>query len=226
MPTIRTHLPTDTRPDNLKIKRVPPRGNLQGICLAPELTVVDTHYWHGRTCPCERELNADGFTIDDAACEPCQQKQGYRPHVYIPVWEPSSQTRYLLEITTHAAKPLADYLDAHGTLRGCAIYAFRPKGIANGAVVIQTSPVNQTITHLPAAPNVTAALAILWRLPATAFTSALAAEPEIRTPDNHATPVTKSRVRPAALAAMRTQTDDPGIPQRIGEILAGNGKPK
>lgn len=224
MPTFRNTLPTSAKTENLKLRRVPARGPLQAICLSNDLTVVDTHFWRGRTCPCERELNDAGFTIDDSACEACQGKQGYRPHVYVACWDPRSESRFLLEITPHAAKPLADYIADRGTLRGCSIYATRPKGTANAAVVITTAPINQSLTRLPADPNVPAALAILWRLPRDAMQTAADVCRDVDERAEQPPAVQRSRPDPNVTRAVRTQQDNATDPPTVGAIIAGNGK--
>jgi hypothetical protein len=223
MPTFRNNLPTSARTENLKLRRVPPRGPLQAIILSTELTVVDTHYWRGRTCPCERELNPEGFTIDDSNCEACQHKQGYRPHVYVACWDPRAEIRFLLEITPHAAKPLADYIADRGTLRGCSIYATRPKGKENAAVTITTAPVNQSITRLPNPPDVPAALAILWRLPRNCMDPAAAVCREIDERSKEPVHVQQARPNPAAAHRLQNQPDNATDPPTIGAIIAGNG---
>lgn len=210
MPTFRTSLPPKTRPDNLKLKRVPPRGVLTAICLSDELTVVDTHFWHGRTTPCEREVNEAGDTIDDSTCEPCNAKHGYRPHAYVACWDPKLSQRFLLELTAFAAQPLATYRAAQGTLRGAILYAFREKGTPNGAVTIRTEPANLTTTHLPTAPNVPAALQILWRLPAGSYQPAAAVEQTMDAVDGHCPTVNRLRPNGTKLAEMHTPPDNAG----------------
>jgi hypothetical protein len=197
MPTFTSVLPTATTVQNLKLRRVPSRGVLHALCLSSNLTVCDTHYWHGRTCPCERQTTPEGFTLDDSMCEPCAAKQGYRPHVYLACWDSQLRQRYLLELTAFAAQPLAAYLTANGTLRGCAIVAIREKGTPNGKVTVTTNAVDLTHLALPNEPSVPAALRVLWRVPANAY-------------DEAPKPAPVNRLRPSRvpLHAMRNQTDN------------------
>ena len=123
MPTFRTSLPSISRHQGFDLKRTPTSSALCGIITCEDLIVCDTHYFHGRTIPCERLTNAEGKTIDDTCCHPCTLKTPYRCHVYLSAFDLKKFEHFLFECTSNAAKPLEDYKLANGTLRGCNFYA-------------------------------------------------------------------------------------------------------
>lgn len=169
MPTYRTTLPEKSKHQGFDLKRTPEAGSLQAIVTSENLLVCDTHFFHGRTAPCERIVNDQGKTIDDSFCLACKEKIAYRCHVYVSAFDAKKQEHFIFECTDNAAKPLEEYKTASGTLRGCVLYATRPKGLKNSKVVIETSSVNLAKVKIPQPPDLIRALAVIWRLPVTAF---------------------------------------------------------
>jgi hypothetical protein len=213
MPTWRTELPPEGKNHGYDLRRTPTHGNLIGIISSDHLLVCDTHYWHGRTTPCERECNAEGKTIDDSHCPACLEKAAWRTHVYVSVFDLRKREHFIFECTTNAAKTLQEYHDATGTLRGCILNACRPKQTPNAKVSILTNPADLSKCSLPQAPNIADALAIIWRLPSTAIEK----HPMKYSP-------TELRTNAKRLRAMRTQPDNACDPPTIGDIVNGNGQ--
>lgn len=209
MPNYRNQLPTEKTNMGFRILRTPQTTALTGIVTSPGLLVCDTHFWHGRTSPCERIVGPDGATLDDSVCSACQNKQAYRDHVYVSAFDPKTPSHFLFECTCHAAKPFAEHIEAHGTLRGCCFHATRPKQTPNGRVVILTTTATLTKTVLPAAPNVELALAVIWRLPLTGF-----ALTDQRPGRRSAT------TKPDRMAEMRNQPDNAADPAGIADVVA------
>lgn len=197
MPTFSTKLPAQGKHQGFDLCRTPTNSALQAIITSDQLLVCDTHFWHGRTMPCERVVNENGKTLDDSACLACQQKQPFRTHVYVSAFNAKSHEHFIFECTATAAKPLEEHASAAGTLRGCIFHASRPKGGPNSKVVILTNVANPRNVQLPAAPNVAAALAVIWRLPRQAI-EVILTEPGLPT------------IRPVAdvLNDIRNQEDD------------------
>lgn len=224
MPTWRTELPPEGKNRGYDLHRTPTTGSLTAIITSEDLLVCDTHHWNGRTTPCERECNAEGRTIDDSHCPACLEKAAWRSHVYVSAFDAKKREHIIFECTAHAAKVLAEYRDAAGTLRGCIINACRPKGTPNGKVCILTHAADLSKCPLPAAPDVVAALAVIWRLPRKAL--GLQTEAVDNMPHNEAQKPRAAhvRTRPAVLAAMRNQPDNACDPPTIGAIVAGNGE--
>jgi len=213
MPTWRTELPAEGTNRGYDLRRTPTNGNLVAIITCDDLLVCDTHYWHGRTTPCEREFNPEGKTIDDSHCPACVEKQAWRTHVYVSAFDGKRRDHFIFECTTHAAKTLQEYRQAAGTLRGCILNACRPKSTPNGKVSILTHAADLTRCSLPAAPSIPDALAVIWRLPRTAL-------------EEHSTRqnATELRTNAKRLRPMREQPDNASDPLSIGDIVKGNGR--
>jgi len=224
MPTWRTELPPEGKNRGYDLKRTPTSAPLIAIITSTELLVCDTHYWHGRTTPCERQCNAEGRTIDDTQCPACLEKAAWRSHVYVSAFDAKKREQFIFECTTHAAKVLKEYHDAAGTLRGCIFNATRPKQTPNGKVCIITHAADLSKTFLPEAPDVTAALAVIWRLPRKALDLTTAFIDNMPHPEARHPRATHIRPRAAPLDQMRNQPDNAGGEQTVGQIIAGNGE--
>ena len=202
MPTFSSDLPTERKHMGFDLKRTPADKPLQAIVTAEAMTVTNTHYWGGRTVPCE---------MPD--CEACNASVPYRTHVYVSAFDPKTHVHLIFECTEHAARAFAEYITANSTLRGCYFSAARPKGTKNGQVVITTRPADLTRVSLPSPPDLVQALSVIWRLPTPALSERIdaAGKRSFRT---------DSRIT----APMRTQPDNQPDPPTIGEIIdAGNG---
>lgn len=201
MPTFRTELPKDNGPKGLQLRRTPKEAALTGIVTCDNVVIVDTHYWHGRTTPCERQTNDAGRTIDDSACQPCREKQSWRTHCYVSTWSAKTQEHFLFECTAQAAVAFLEYRAANKTLRGCGFAATRPRGTTNGKVTIITKAVDLSRTPCPNAPDVHEALLVIWRIPLTAKQTE-------QTPDGR----TIGHVNGKKTRSMREQADNAGLP--------------
>lgn len=210
MPTWRKTLPPDGKHQGFSLKRTPTTGALQGIITCERLFVCDTHYWHGRTMPCERVTNESGETIDDSGCNACQQKQPYRTHVYVSAFDGKNRTHFLFECTANAAKPLQEYFEATATLRGCIFHSSRAKAAANSKVIIETNTANLARVQLPNAPDIPTALAVIWRLPLSAIVAQEEANRDIVDGQGYATNQSVLRTKTGELKKVREQDDDAG----------------
>jgi len=204
MPTWRNELPTVQKHMGFDLRRTPATGTIQAICTCDNILVCDTHFWHGRTLPCERP-----------DCQACGQAIPYRTHVYVSAFDPRKAEHFLFECTAHAAKPLQEYHEANTTLRGCVFHASRPKGTKNSKVCIETNTANLKNVNLPQSPNLILALSVIWRLPLTG----LAIEHE-----QFRQPKVETKAKP--LHEMREQEDNQPDPPTIGDIIDGNGQLK
>lgn len=212
MPTWSTKLPKLQKHMGYDLRRTPQCASLQAIVTCPELLVCDTHFWGGRTIPCERQHVEINGTISAGNCPACNEAVPYRTHVYVSALETKTREHFIFECTAHAAKSLEEYRLANGTLRGCIMHASRPKMLKNAKVVIQTSPANLGRVNLPDPPNVILTLTTIWRLPLTG----LAIEDK-----RHENPTVRTKKEP--INRMREQPDNQPDPPTIGEILGGNG---
>jgi len=153
MPIYSHDVPDQPSGHALPIRRTPSYGALTAIVTTPDILGCYTHYWHGRTIPCEKP-----------DCEPCNDGSPFRWHSYLAAWETKTALHFIFEMTAAAVEPLISYRDAHGTIRGCLFQAKRWKERPNGRILIQTKPADLTEINLPNPPDMEKCLATLWNL--------------------------------------------------------------
>lgn len=151
--------PPDPRGNSLNLLRTPTGRPITGIVTSDDLVGTATHFYHGRTMPC-----------DKGNCEPCHKGLPWAWHGYISLFARKSHTQCLFEMTAKAVDPLKTYRLAHGTLRGCMLHARRVNSAPNARVVIETSVADLQSITLPEAPNILEALSIIWRIELPAIT--------------------------------------------------------
>ena len=154
MPNYTHNIPDSPSGPALPIRRTPAYTPMQAIVTSPDLIGTYTHYYKGRTVPCE-----------SPDCEPCQEGIPFRWHAYLAAHDRKTALHFIFEVTAAGAEPFIDYRDSHGTLRGCLFQARRHMQRQNGRVLIQTKPADLTEIRLPKPPDLTKCLAILWNLP-------------------------------------------------------------
>jgi len=204
MPTWSNQLPPLCKHTGYDIRRTPATSALQAIVTNEDILVCNTHYFHGRTTPCEKP-----------ECAACNEGMPSRTHVYVSAFDPRTQQHFIFECTSNAAKAFADYRDANGTLRGCHFYATRPKGTKNSKVVIQTNTANLGKINIPSPPDLVKALCVIWRIPTDGATAKK---------EKHRPPIVKTNNN--RLRDMRFQPDNMPDPPTIGDIIAGNNNGK
>ncbi|HUW85006.1 MAG TPA: hypothetical protein VMZ31_19670 [Phycisphaerae bacterium] len=224
MPTWRTKLPAEEKNRGFDLRRTPTNGNLVGIITCKELLICDTHYWHGRTMPCERECNEEGRTVDDSHCPACQEKAAWRSHVYVSAFDGKRREHFIFECTTNAAKTLQEYYEAAGTLRGCILNACRPKGTPNGKVSILTHAADLSKNNLPEPPDIALTLCMIWRVPRTGLAFQLEHDRDLQPHRSKRTKATHARASREPMDRMRNQPDNAADPQTIGDFVKGNGQ--
>jgi len=154
MPIFTNAPPQDDRAYSLPLARTPANGKLIGIITTHDLIGCATHWYGGRTIPCEGET-----------CKACLEGVPWRWHSYIAAMLKGTRHHVLLEFTAQASEKLIEYRDAHKTLRGCGITAKRLRNRANGRVMLTCTQTDLESIHLPPEPNVTKALSLIWGLP-------------------------------------------------------------
>ena len=213
MPTWSNQLPTKKKHMGFDIIRTPQSRPIQAIITCDDILVCDTHFWGGRTLPCERKHQEQDGTLSAGNCSACNGSVPFRSHVYVSAIDCKSRDHFIFECTAFAAKPLSEYREATGTLRGCVFHAIRPKGQPNSRVVIETNTMNLTKIKLADPPNLKLALTTIWRLPLTG----MAIEDQRgRHPEAHTVKKPLDR--------MRNQPDNQPDPPTIGEVIKGNGR--
>jgi hypothetical protein len=211
MPTFSSELPSEKKHMGFDIVRTPTSKAIQAIITCEELLVCDTHYWGGRTLPCERKQQLPDGTLAAGSCPACNDAMPFRTHVYVSAIDTKTHEHFIFECTSHAAKPLADYHRATGTLRGCIFHSSRPKGCPNSKVIIETNTTNLARTQLPEPPNLVRALTVIWRIPqaGTKINREKSQQPRLQP-------------QKEPLNRMRNQPDNQPDPSKINDVLAGN----
>lgn len=158
MPTYQNSPPRDDTGFALTIRRTPPGPPTIGIITCADLIGTNTHFYGGRTIPCETPT-----------CKACSEGHPYRWHSYISALDPKTHQQYILELTAGTTLPLVNYRNAHGSLRGCCFRATRANWAKNSRVTLQLKPADLTDLILPPPPQLDRCLAILWSLPLPAL---------------------------------------------------------
>lgn len=153
MPTFSNAPPEDAQGFNLPLHRCPSKGKLQAIVTSADLTGCKTHFWGGRTVPCE-----------DLECVACPEGVPWRWHSYLSAFLPTKGLHFIFESTARATEPFLLYKKAHGSLRGCLFQASRATSRSNSRVNIQTKPADLSSLQLPEAPEIPLVLATIWNM--------------------------------------------------------------
>ncbi len=160
MPNWSNELPPAPTHHGFDLKRTPADRPLRAIVTSEDLSVCWTHYWGGRTVPCE-----------SPECEACKALSPSRSHCYLTAIDCTTREHFLFECTALAAVPFTIYRDSYHTLRGCLFQASRPKRRRNAKVEILCKPADLTKITLPQPPDIPRAMAVIWQLPGTAVKS-------------------------------------------------------
>ncbi len=170
----------------LRLMRTPSGVPFVGIITCAKVIGVSTHYYGGRTMPCQ-----------PPECPACTDGVPWRWHGYLSCLNKKTREHVLFELTAQAAETVIQYGDQHGTLRGSVFQATRPGYRTNGRVYVQIKAWDGETIVLPDEPKILRALCVVWNLPFSA----------IETPDNiKGTPhvdVDVQRVRDLQLAPER-----------------------
>lgn len=154
MPRFTNAPPVDGRGQSLPLRRCPSRGALTAVVTSDDLVGCPTHFFGGRTVPCETEQ-----------CVPCQEGISWRWHGYVSAYLLKAKLHFLFEMTARCAEVLIQYRRANGTLRGCYFEATRPSGTQNGRVYLQTKPLDLEGVPVPDPPDLPKLLSMIWNLP-------------------------------------------------------------
>lgn len=154
MPTFSSNVPKDPRGPAFQIVRTPTSRPLMAIVTSPDLVGCFTHFWKGRTVPC-----------DAPDCEACRDSMPFRWHAYMSAYIPPTGVHFLFECTAQAAEHFCEFRDNHGSLRGCYFVAKRMNARMNGRIIITCKPADLTSIKLPKPPNLIKVLSILWDFP-------------------------------------------------------------
>lgn len=147
-----SELPPDSEcPLGFDIVRAPAKGSFDCVCLSEMAVGKFTHWWCGRTQPC-----------DGPECAKCLQGSPRRWHSWVAVYTQRSSRTFILEVPPGPAKFLGDFRSKHLTLRGASLAVSRNNGKANGKVRIGVARSGIDSLLLPVCPDVVAMLERMW----------------------------------------------------------------
>lgn len=195
--------PPEPRGPALPIRRTPAYKALIATCTSKDLIGCYTHFYKGKTMPCqgrgafdksrhEDEAPCDGngcarckaqipFLYETTDCDACDHGIPYRWHAYLSAVDHHDGLHFIFECTAQASEPFTLHRDANGSLRGCIFEARRLNNRPNGRILIRTKNADLTDKRIPHGPDLTQCLAILWSLP-TDHVTAERIDPERSTP--------------------------------------------
>lgn len=149
--------PWTSRPDDRdsaphhQIIRAKPGKTTQGVVLSLDLIGAYTHYWKGRTTPC-----------NPPACPACDAGHKPRWYGYLALWNPATAAVAILEITTAAVPAIETYLARHGSLRYAQIMATRANRKPNSRLIVSFQAAPYSGPHGPEPPDLPAHLSHMW----------------------------------------------------------------
>jgi hypothetical protein len=162
MPRWTNSVPDTTSRFAFDLKRTPPDRPIVGIITSAKILGAYTHFWGGRTVPCE-----------EPHCPACEEGMPSRWHCYVGFLCPKTRDHCIFECTGRAARAFEDYTRAHATLRGCHFMAVRPKRRKNARVEITVKPYDLTKITLPPEIDIIRALCTIWQIPSEAIDAPL-----------------------------------------------------
>lgn len=203
MPKFSNCLPDKTQTQGYDLRRTPPDKPLKGIITCYDLIGCYTHWWGGRTVPCENET-----------CEACKANTPARWHCYLSILEAGSRDHFIFECTGKAAAAFMEWKESDQKLRGAMMYAHRPKRRRNSRVEIILKPFDISGVILPEPPDLERAMSVIWQIPADAVKveGAIQQIPQVKTD-------------PKILNAQRFNTAD-GLQPPAETKVSNNNKPK
>ncbi len=145
--------PTDSRGVSLPLMRCPANRSYTGIILSDDIVGTNTHYYRGRTMPC-----------DQGNCDACNDGFPWRWHAYLVLYSRATHSKILFEMTAKSVEPLLIYRKAYETLRGCELSAKRANTSHNSRVIITTRRADLQQIVLPDCPDILKALSIIWNI--------------------------------------------------------------
>lgn len=146
----------------LPLRRTPPTGALVGTITCKSIVGTNTHWYGGRTTPCE---------LPD--CEPCAKSVGWRWHGYVSAIDQKTMEHFLFEFTAQAQDFFRLFLINNSSLRGCIFKATRMGNKPNGKVQIVTKRQENGLIYLPEEPKIEEVLCHIWGIEPEKTTEAL-----------------------------------------------------
>jgi hypothetical protein len=142
---------------HLNLHRVKPGKPITGIVLTNDLTGAYTHYYGGRTQVC----NAPN-------CKACDERKNARWYGYAQIWNPTTHSVAVVEVTPTCVEAIDAYMKTHGTLRGAWIKLQRVGPKLNAKLTAELREPTHSSDLLPQPADLEKYLTRLWEIRATA----------------------------------------------------------
>lgn len=139
----------------LDLVRCPPKGGLRGMITSPKILGIETHYWGGKTVPCGGSL-----------CQACEEQQPARWHGYCGLLTPQPSRHVIVEITLQACEEIWRWEELNGEILGMKLSLARRADRVNGKILVQVDRIERGAYRLPAPPDLTKNLRIIWGIDA------------------------------------------------------------
>jgi len=153
MPQFSNVPPEDPRGHALQLLRTPTGRALVAIATSDDLIGCPTHFWGGRTVPCETQ-----------DCKACNEGIPWRWHAWLSAWSVANHQHFIFETTSRVAKIFVAYRTAHSTLRGCKFRARRRTMAPNSRVLVECQPTDLEGIKLPQSPDLVKCMSIIWNI--------------------------------------------------------------
>jgi hypothetical protein len=141
----------ESKSPKLKLLRCPQGSLPPFVILSPSQFGGDSHYYGGRTIPCEgRE------------CPYCAVHSKRIWKGYLAVWDAKHRTTGIIEFTKPCLETIRTYKAAHGTLRTHSIELHRAGKKINGSLSVILAPTAWADADIPPPPDVIAILTRMW----------------------------------------------------------------
>ena len=141
----------ESKTPKLKLLRCPQGSLPPFVILSPAQFGGDSHYYGGRTIPCEGR-----------DCPYCAVHSKRIWKGYLAVWDAKHRTTGIIEFTKPCLETIRTYKAAHGTLRTHAIELHRAGKKINGTLSVILTPTAWADADIPPPPDVVGILTRMW----------------------------------------------------------------
>jgi hypothetical protein len=145
--------PAECKPIGIDIVRAPKGGKCSAICLSEIAWGKYTHFYRGRTQPC-----------DGPNCRKCEAGYQRRWHSWVVVLNDATRRMEIYEVPGGAAHDLANWRRANGSLRGWPILLQRVGSRDNGRVKMVVGLKRRDPSSLPPLPDLKEILSRMWQV--------------------------------------------------------------
>jgi hypothetical protein len=192
-------VPEVERHTALPLVRTPTKGNLRCLVTCHDLIGCYTHWYAGRTKPCQGDT-----------CKPCLEGAPTRWLSYFSARIADGPAHAIVEIPLLAAQQIKEWLKTRSTLREHVITLTRLSKRPNGRVSASIERYDGKEINLPPSPDLIKCLSVIWQVKLAEFSTG---------PDRHGgrellqNPDTPSQ-----------EADPTHIRQIVGQLPGGNGR--